>query len=243
MRNDLPRTLEITFEIIIDRIRKMPEVDRNIALGALSWVFHNSNSGLRPLKIDELLHLLNTREGDSDIDDNLLPPARRVLETCQSLIVQDSETGDVKVAHYTVQEFLQSCQDLWPVPNLARTCVTYLSFDIFNKICRTDDEMDHRRTKYKASCYVAYFWGIYARQAEDDSLLQKIIIEFLTHRNKRDSMLQLKAYEDNRRVHFTKNQSILHIIAGNGLTSLCDLFVRGESTSYNRCVLLIDMPY
>jgi hypothetical protein len=237
---DLPRTLESTFETIINRIKKGGKIDMNIALGVLSWVFHSSDVGVRPLKMAELQHLLNTMEGDGDIDITLLIPARHVIEVCQSLIVHDPNTGDVRVAHYTVQEFLCNYKELWEVSALAKICLTYLSFDAFNEVCQTEKRLQSRLEKYKAGSYVALFWGVFARKAEDDTSVQKATVNYLAYPTKRDSMLQMEVYAKRRIMNFIKGQTILHIIARIGLTSVCSLVFRGRPV-FNDTYVVIDI--
>ena len=80
-----------------------------------------------------------------------------------------------------------------------------------------------RRQKYKASFYVAESWGFHIRKAEPGAAGQEAVLAFLASDNKRSSMLQIQEYVRNGRsdVPFVKSRTLLHVIAQEGLTTIC----------------------
>ena len=60
----------------------------------------------RPLRIDELRHALAVEIGATDFDLENVPPQDTVLGSCLGLAVVDKETSQVRLIHYTLQEYL-----------------------------------------------------------------------------------------------------------------------------------------
>jgi ankyrin repeat protein len=60
-------------------------------------------------------------------------------------------------------------------------CVTYLSFDVFGKFCRTDDEFEERLRLYPLYDYAARNWGHHARAA---SVEEQLVLCFLEDKDK-----------------------------------------------------------
>jgi hypothetical protein len=76
--------------------------------------------------------------------------------------------------HYTTQDYLEHVlpiRYLEAHTNIAATCLTYLSFDIFAQgECDNDDEM---KTRLRENCLLAYaakYWGDHARRGSEDEV-------------------------------------------------------------------------
>jgi hypothetical protein len=233
--DNLPRTVDDAFKDILDRIKEGGKTDTKLALKALAWVFHTSNVGVRPLKMEELQHLLGTREGFADIDDKFLPASRNISIVCQSLLVHDTESKAVNFIHSSVQEYLRGYPELPPVFELAKTCINYLSFDTFNSgPCQTSEELKLRLERYKAGAFVAQFWEFYYRAAEKLSNvagfsgLRDAVYMFLLSENRRNSMLQMEQNPSGEYVSFTGGLTLLHVIAKSGLVVICRIILDGR---------------
>lgn len=90
-----------------------------------------------------------------------------------------------------------------------------------------DDRTFHkRRERYKAGCYVSESWGFHIRQAKlgdsDDRL--KTVLAILAFDNKRSSMLQVQNHELDK--DFIESQTLLHVIAQEGLVTICKLALK-----------------
>jgi hypothetical protein len=224
----LPSTVTEAYDLILCRIKEGGETETNLALRILAWVFHTSNAGVRPLHMEELLHLLFTGESDTVIDDELLPASRNVSIVCQSLIVHDTKSKTVNFTHFSVQEYLRGYPDFPSVSELAKTCIKYLSFEVFrNGPCQTKEELKLRLNKYIAGSFVARFWDVYYRAAEklsdttDLSGLRNAAYILLLSESNRNSILQMEENSSGYDVWFPRGLTLLHVIAKCGLSVIC----------------------
>jgi hypothetical protein len=196
--------------------------------------------------MNELLEALVVEEGDRDLKtEDMLPPTE-VIECCQSLVLYEESSGLVRFTHYTVQEFI-TCkleQKLPPIIHLTKTCLTYLLFDAFDTLCLDLKSVEKRVEKYKFSRYAAQFWVLYTKgEAENELDIQRAVLSLLASENKRDSMLQLEKYANSSwgNISFTKGQTLLHVIAKNGLTTICELVLHARINGNDKYVLEVDI--
>lgn len=96
---------------------------------------------------------------------------------CARLVTVDEESDIIRLVHYIAQEYLEPSQKQW-FPNeesdIARTCVAYLSFNVFDKgFCQSDDNFEERQRLNTVYDYAAHSWGYHVRAAliEDDDLI------------------------------------------------------------------------
>lgn len=84
--------------------------------------------------MDEIREAVSIVPNRYEMDEMDLPEGRTLIEVCGGLVVTDNQTGSIRLAHYTVQEYLlkKSSLILKPEAELAIACVTYLSFDVFS---------------------------------------------------------------------------------------------------------------
>jgi hypothetical protein len=88
------------------------------------------------------------------------------------------------------------------------------------------------RTEYRFYPYAAEYWGRQTKgEAEKDPRVQKVVLLFLTSENKRELMLG----ESDWAVGYT----ILGIIAGEGLATICRLILDGISAGIDRWNLAV----
>ena len=88
--------------------------------------------------------------------------------------------------------------------------------------------METRVQTYRFCLYAAKFWGFHTRgEAETLSCIQQAVFRLLESENKRNSILQMARYADWTwdRLSFTKGQTMLHVIATNGLATICRHFL------------------
>jgi hypothetical protein len=209
--NSLPNNLPDAYRNILLQIEG---ADKKFALLILSWVFHTS--GARALKMDELRDLLATQKSPEGADDRR--SEEEIVEVCHRLLVHDKASGVVRFTHITVREFLRKNPELLPISDLAETCLTYLSFT--GEQCHDLPSLKKRAEKYKASRYVAQFWGFYVRQAENSPRVQEAAYEFLISDNKRNAMVQMDKYAKSGRF-YKSDRGLVHVIAENGLAKVC----------------------
>jgi hypothetical protein len=207
----MPTAPEKAYEEIFDRIDSH-DVDSKVWIyKILSWIFHAK----RDLNMGELVHALVVRPNDETLKDDSFSPPKYIVEDCQSLITYDEKTRIVRFSHFTVEQFIRSnrTQHLLPVVELAKTCLTYLSFQGIER--ETDAELpDH----YMFFGYAAKYWASHCRgDAEQDFIVQKAIFKLLASENKMKAILQT---DDDV---FDGSQTLLHVIAKNGLATICGL--------------------
>ena len=250
----VPKDMSSAYNDVMERIKKSRDgKDKDLAMRILSWLFHAQ----RTLHMDELLEALAVGPGedDSDVDDtddddqdrihgNMLQPFQ-VIECCKSLVLYDESSGLVRFTHYTVQQFIASHikQSLPPAIDLAKTCLSYLGFDTFNQVCDSES-MEKRVQKYKFGSYAAQFWALHTKgEVEKSPDVQQAVLRLFASENKRNSILQMNAYVSSSgdRLSFTKGQTLLHVIAKNGLAMICRLVLDGRVNGNNMYMLEVDI--
>ena len=154
----------------------------------------------RPLTVDEFRHAFAVELEEPELDGDNFADAEDIVSTCAGLVMIDQESGVVRFVHDTTREFFER---LRPTKfqngprTLAEICLTYLSFDSFNRPCDTDDAFELRLVEYSLFKYAAQFWGFNAR-LKTQLDVQKQALTFLTHQEKVEGASQalfLPAYK------------------------------------------------
>ena len=168
----------------MERICSQPEGDTNLAKEALSWIVRAQ----RPLKAKEFQHALAI-EVDVEtfwLDEDNLLPVDEIISLCAGLIVEDEQSGIIRLVHYTTQKFLEDTWMKW-IPYaetiIARKCVRYLSYKEFSDgPCRSDEELDIRLGQSPLLDYSASYWGVHvsasggqAANDDDEALLSSAL--------------------------------------------------------------------
>jgi len=216
----MPSTIDEAFKTILKRIEQLEANSAATARQTLTWVYYAQ----RPLKMDELLEALSVEENDRDRKDNT-NNAISVIDCCLSFVTHDEASGDVRFVHPSVQRWFDSePQQKWLFPELylAKICLTYLCFDIFEN--KVDEWKSSNRSSYIFYHYAAQCWGGHTRRAEDDPTIQRSALAFLESENKRNYMLRVAHTLD----YYLTRQSALHICAGNGLEGLCRILLNAD---------------
>jgi hypothetical protein len=107
--------------------------------------------------------------GESALDEDNLPQIEDMVSVCAGLVTVDDESHIIRLVHYTTQEYFERMQKDWS-PNaeteITTTCVTYLSFNVFDSgFCQTDEEFEERLWSNPLYNYAAHNWGCHARKA------------------------------------------------------------------------------
>jgi hypothetical protein len=147
------------------RINDQVQDKRDMAIVVLSWV----TRARRPLIVLELLHALAVELGETEFHKDNLPDLDDVISVCEGLVtVTAGPMGDtIRLVHYTTKEYFDRRWTSWfsdAEASIATTCVTYLSFDVFQTgVCLTDAELETRLDQYPLYSYAAKNWGHHAR--------------------------------------------------------------------------------
>lgn len=166
---NLPGNINETYVAILSRI---PPRDRGFVREALSWL---SYSG-RPLRLRELCEAVVLEESDSDIDDSSrLYPQHLLVELCRGLVVWDSLTDIISLAHSSIRAFLigpeirsTKCASFAldrqaSLCNIVRKCLTYLMMQHFNLPYRALAELQKLQDSYPLLDYACKMWATQAR--------------------------------------------------------------------------------
>lgn len=171
------KALDKAYEDAFQRVQSQEAGFRELAEYVLSWIV----CGRRPLTILELQHGLAVEIGDSELGDDNFQDIEEIVSVCAGLLIVDEESDIIRLVHYTTQEYFERTQKLW-FPDaegyIARSCVTYLSFDVFELgYCETYDEFEARLQSNVLYDYASRNWGYHARAASIEG--ESLILNFL----------------------------------------------------------------
>ncbi|KAJ7581693.1 hypothetical protein C8J56DRAFT_250116 [Mycena floridula] len=174
----LPKKIMDSYDDAMSRIKAQGEAEYELARQIFYWLAYAK----RPLSTKELQHAVAVSHDMTEMDFDAIVDIDVLTGVCAGLIVIQEESysfshhDQVQLVHYTTQEYLQLRQQQW-FPNIhcsmAVTCLTYLSFNIFNS---TRDTSNHPLYRYTNQ-----YWAIHAK--EDEATTMKHILKFLEKQN------------------------------------------------------------
>jgi ankyrin repeat protein len=231
----LPANMESAYVEIFDRIDK---AKKPTVIKVLSWLFHAQ----RPLLKDELREAIAVCPGRTTLPKPLVH-SDALIQYCQGLITLDEESEIIRFTHFTVREFLSppQCQEeLLSVVDLAKVCLTYLTFEVFEQgRCRNENSYEKRINDYRFSKYAIQFWGLYTRgRGEKDKTVLDALQKLFRSPQKRVAIHQLKLLI--QPYPWTHSQIMelsdlelnlcmpLHMIANEGLSTVYDFICTAQ---------------
>jgi hypothetical protein len=213
----LPGDLEGTYKGIIERIRKQRDPHAQCAEQVLKWLTYAKE----PLAAKVLQHALAVELDSKTFDFGRITEVSHLVSFCAGLVAFDAESGIIHLVHYTTHDYLK---ELYPdaETNIARTCLTYLGFEIFNEPCTSKPLLEERMREFAFSSYAAKYWVEHTR-GNNERELQNSLLDTFRSPGKRESMGQIQRYALRDWFSFAASidQSLLHIVAGNGLATVC----------------------
>ncbi|RPA91564.1 hypothetical protein L873DRAFT_1655693, partial [Choiromyces venosus 120613-1] len=110
----------------LERIKAQSGSKSRLAMDALMWISHSEI----PLEPAELCEALGVELGTPDLDIENVPSMRTIVECSLGLITVDSSSSEVRLVHFTLQEYLHANPTLFHSPHskMAEVCLTYLNF-------------------------------------------------------------------------------------------------------------------
>ena len=215
--NELPSTPDEAFENILRRIEQQEHRAATTAKRTLTWCYYSR----RPLQMDELRQALVVEDTHRALKSSG-KTATSIVDCCLSFITHDQSTGGVRFIHPSVQRWFKGepqNQKLLTHDYLAKTCLTYLNFDVFGTFGTFDVPINYSIIKvitpYPFLKYATRFWGDHTREAQQDPTVQKAAWALLEAENRRNLML-IVANDG-----YPKRQTALHVAASCGLAALC----------------------
>lgn len=227
----LPRELDETYKQALTRVQNQGGNVSVLAEKILCWVVH----ARRVLSIVELQHALAIQLGKSELDEKFIPSPEVIGSVCAGLVTIDKDSDTVRLVHYTAQAYFErSWAEFFPDAhtNLAKLCLTYVSFSVFDSgFCKTDKDFRRRLQTNRFYDYAARNWGYHAYGASSD--VNGLILQFLESDGKRSSSTQvIMPDEDDYCFHNCLSEPTemtgLHVAAYFGLrTSIIALLESG----------------
>jgi hypothetical protein len=198
----LSRNLPEAFEETIARIQRLPESRRRLGINTLMWICHAK----RTLTVFELSEALSVRHGQTSLSQKHCPSPSMIIECCQGLVILDSESKSIRLAHYAIQEYLvgQSEKLFFKAEsNIATTCLVYLLFDAFKEgPCSEGFEIHSRIEKNHFVSYASRYWGVHVRSSETDRNVQQLVFAFLASHDAIARSYQIMEFEKLRRERY-----------------------------------------
>ena len=185
---------KIAYDETMNRIRGQEKGFCDLAIATLAWI----TLAMTPLTLRELQCALSVEPGDTAMDEADFVDEETLSSVCAGLIVVDRESQIVRLAHYTTQEYFENQMDvLFPDEEnlLAKTCLTYLSFDEFSNwqweecppqsrysrppsSLAAPDDIETFSHNYPLLSYASNHWYDHARPSQDPTI-QGLVIEYL----------------------------------------------------------------
>lgn len=124
------KLLDPTYNRIMETLRGKPKNCVTLALQVLSWLVMAKWT----LTVDEIRIAVSVEPDRYELDDLDLPDIVTLLDVCAGLVTINEDTNTIRLAHYTIQEYLLNTSVIPGDAGLkvATACITYLSFDIFS---------------------------------------------------------------------------------------------------------------
>jgi hypothetical protein len=193
--------------------------------------------------MEELREALSVQKGDDEIQECNLMDAQEIDECCRGLVVWERSSDTVRFTHETVKKFLekeQFCKLLLSSAEIALVCLIYLNFRVFEAFQDNKEFAMKRMLQLKFGSYAAQYWAVHTRgNAESCGSVQETVISLLQSESKRNSLLQMEAYNNSRLgdVSFVKGKTALHIIADKGLSTIGSVVLYGRPDVLTRYYL------
>ncbi|KAK3367844.1 hypothetical protein B0H63DRAFT_565724 [Podospora didyma] len=220
----LSHNLFEAFEETIGRIQSLSANQQYIGMGVLMYLAHAAG----PITVDELSDLLAIHPLRTRVAPKYRPTAKTLLECCQGLITIDSRTGDVRISHYSIQEYLvENDERLFPQGAeaiLTVNCLRYLLLDDFAEgPWETEEQVDSYLGRYPFLKYAALFWGQHAKPSEGNPDVQAELARFFASKSAMAVANQVRQYALGRRWEYwgpkeALSFTALHHATRHGLT-------------------------
>jgi ankyrin repeat protein/nucleoside phosphorylase len=211
--------LSRAYDQVMERINQQRPGLKQLAAKVLSWI----TCAKRPLSIPELQYAVAIKQGQFQLDDGDLPHIEDIVSVCLGLITIDDESSIIRLVHYTTQEYFVQTKQEW-VSNahaeIARSCITFLSFDVFETGYRlTENDLSTRLETTVLYGYAVETWGYHARNSPIEN--NRLILDFLQDTSKVSVCSQAMVYLKNSYLEYAETKMTgLHLAAYFGLDKL-----------------------
>lgn len=171
--------LDDAYSEAVERIEGQRAKHCKLAKNVLTWI----TFAKRPLTTAELCCALAVKPGEAEFDPENKPDVDDIVSVCAGLVVVDQESAIIRLVHYTTQVYLEHISSrLNPDGQLkiAETCLTYLSFRVFESgSCATDEDFEERLRQHEFLDYAAKHCGEHTRCVE--AKVAHLVCTLVTH--------------------------------------------------------------
>jgi ankyrin repeat protein len=212
--------LDDVYEGALKRIDNQTTDDQTLAKRALAWITFSR----RQLTQSELDHAVAVESDSTEFDKDNLSGIAYISSVCAGLVTIDESSDQVRLVHYTTYDFLIRLLPSWyPAGNkeVARNCVTYLSFDTI-----VTEPVERGISPDGLYQYSAKNWGYHARTSPIDG--EDLVVDFLEDASKVSACIRMMSgVTAPLEVSDIKKATGIHVAAYWGLTeSLRALYER-----------------
>ena len=245
----LPQTSSEEYRKLTRRVMDLSKRMKKLVFRSLSWILY----ARRILKMGELCDILKFTSRSCD---TYTPNG--IVEAGKGFIFYNDSNDTIRFIHSSVGAFLRDIiapndREIAPIDreiapyllsnvDLAIACSSYLASKVFDGPCSDQEEIVKRLKNHQFMRYAAQFWDFHTRTAEKYPNVSSAAIEFLKSENKRNAMPQMRTYDELwGDISFTKGQTLLHVIARNGLATICKLVLNEKLNGNDRYVLEVNI--
>ncbi len=223
------------YDKVVKQIDEQVEAYRLLARRTLSWI----TCAQRPLTVGELCHAVSIDRGDKILDIDDIYKVETVISVCAGLVTVDEDSSIIRLVHYTTQKYLETVLLEWepfPQEEIAATCLTYLSFDVFRSgSCADDETFEQRLAENVFFDYAAHYWSEHVRPVESTTFY--LALAFLCDEALVDSTIQAVSTSSYKSKGYSRRvpnrTSGLHLTARYGLVYLTERFLIGKHGDSN----------
>ncbi|KAK5995175.1 Ankyrin repeat domain-containing protein 50 [Cladobotryum mycophilum] len=209
--NQMIQVLTSAYQQAMERIQKQGTGLKSLAMRTLLWIACANSE----LTASQLLHALATESEGTKIDDDNIPHLGDVVRSCAGLVTVDEETDIIRLVHYTTQEYLEKTQNIWFAGQectILNTCITYLSFAVFEQgFCTTDRSFEKRQRSYPFYSYAAKNWG---HHVPKNMKVNTELIRFLKNQTKVEASSQALMAVKQYSFHSNYSQEVPTMVTG-----------------------------
>jgi ankyrin repeat protein len=195
--------LNEAFEETISRVKSLPKSKAQLGMDVLMWLCHAK----RALSTAEVSDALAFWKGQGLKLDKYRPSTSMILECCHGLVVLGADTAYIELAHYSIQEYLESnTPSLFPSfeQKMASTCLGYLMLDDFKRgpegIHDDDGSIDYdlierRLVNYPFASYATHFWGKHNKHIQTTESSYSDLLDFVYDSGSIGSSVQIEHFK------------------------------------------------
>jgi len=112
--------LDDAYSTTLSRIREQKGNKLKLGMEALMWI----SRAKRTLKAQEICHALAVEVGTTDLNAHNIPSIRTLLSCTLGLVTIDEQTSNIRLVHFTLQEYLAAHPTLFMTPHsmMAEIC-------------------------------------------------------------------------------------------------------------------------